>query len=645
MLVLHVVALILTLTSALHVPNLSEESTESTHGWQDHANSQGETKSAKYAAPSRVTNRKQFSSEESVKSVTPATHDYISGPRSQSLSKEHYPKAPINQNSAYGGSFSPSYQVKPYANTNHFSMPYFENFGNSKPTTQLKIIAPSQVEKLQQGNTEEGGFNQKPNLGGFTSLNHEFPFYSSNHNQKEGLSSNVQVPIYRTQYPGPKNSEYVFNYSPSHQSESSFEPALRSTEKLSQYFPQNDASVTLAATNKKVALPVTHHPNTQDISGYLRAFENQPVLLNHNLNYQPNLNFDLANHRQIAQPNNISPFQSPVSSFQGQVIPIQTASSTPQFPQYKGAAVAAYPAVSFDLRKTPRTYQPLRTQPQLHFQSVNSAPQLINPYQNTIIRSKPAEEIREDVEIIKKKPPPPPPKKDDDDFDDGYKSVEAEYGPNSNDEDDYQPGKYFKESSTEGDFKPSKSFPFKEYDEKFGKHSNKQNNRDEEEEKPYHSKYQSYSSSENDDDEDAHSSKYSTDYESSEPHRTSYNDEEEEETQKYERKGEREEDSDNKDESKRSKYFGRSFEKEFDEFYKKPLSKNKYARAKEAPEVEFGHSDYRSPKSYQKNEGRFGPYKEESEATSSTGYYVPRLANTKVQSISNEKVLRDLTGI
>ncbi|KAL2731915.1 glutactin-like [Vespula squamosa] len=662
MLILYAVVSIITLTSALNVPNLSEDTRER-------------------ISTKDISNQKSFINGESIKSLT--SDNYAPGSRSQTLEREHYPQVPINQNSATGGSFSSSYQAKqPFANTEHFSTPYFEqgfvNPHTIKATLQIRPIESSQIQKLRETNSNEDDNDRKKIIGGISGVtNYDYPFLSSQqkivpsfsdiaNNQKEIPTNNVQLPIYRTHYPGPKNSDYVFSYMPGHQSVSNLETKLPSSDNLHQYFPENEATT----TTKKITLPVVQVKNSQYIPGYLRTFENKPVLLNHDLNYlQPNLNFGFigAKEKTIAQAaNNISPFQSSISSFQGQVIPIQTASSTPEFPQYKGAAVATYP-VSLDLAKIPRTYEPLRTQPQLHFQNVLATP-IVNPYQNVNLNSKAAEEIRDDVEIIKKKPPQPPRKNDEDEFDDEDKSVEAEYRPNYNDEEVYR-SKSTKESSLESDFVPSKSFPFKEYDEKFGKDF-KKNNKDDEDDKPSSDKFRSYSSSEND--EDGRSSKYSDDYESSEARRTNYenDDEDEERNERYE--SEREPQEDRKEESNGSKYFRRDFDREFDDIYKKPLTKNKYINTKEVPEGKYQKSGFNRYKEESDDEETNHPFnynrkknyrnlddtrKRSTEILSNInpigkeltsnygGFYVPSIVNSKIRTLSNEKVFRDLTGI
>lgn len=107
-----------------------------------------------------------------------------------------------------------------------------------------------------------------------------------------------------------------------------------------------------------------------------------------------------------------SPFLSQLSSFQSQMVPISTAVNSPQFPQYKGASIQVYPTVG---GFPAAAYQPLQTQPQLHFQQ--DTVQRVQPV-GAVRHSAPAQEIRADVEIIDKHPTTPPPKKDDEDGDD-----------------------------------------------------------------------------------------------------------------------------------------------------------------------------------------------------------------------------------
>ncbi|KAK1123138.1 hypothetical protein K0M31_008771 [Melipona bicolor] len=157
--------------------------------------------------------------------------------------------------------------------------------------------------------------------------------------------------------------------------------------------------------NEKASLPILQVRKSQEPPSYVPSLQSQPLVLNpvdHQFNFAvgaPKVN--------SVQPS--APFLSPLSSFQGQVVPISTAANNAQFPQYKGATVEIYPTVS---GFSTMAYQPVQTQSQLHFGRDNVQP--VQPVDN-LRHSMPAEEIRSDVEIIDKHKPPPPPKTDDDD--------------------------------------------------------------------------------------------------------------------------------------------------------------------------------------------------------------------------------------
>ncbi|KAI4483072.1 hypothetical protein M0804_008127 [Polistes exclamans] len=613
MLILYIIVSIVTITKALNVPNSSEESED--------------FKSSKYVPSSLDANQKSFNSEESTKSVT--SNNYNPGPHSQ-----YNQRIPINQNPATGGSFLSPYQAnQPYANLGQFSTPYFgQTFINSelmKPTIQYRTIMQPKIHRLQESSTNLNEDNQKKIVEDMFGMHYENPFLinqklSSSSDisiQKEVPANKVKLPIYRTQYPGPKNSEYIFSYPTNHQSES--------TQKLSQYYPQKETT-----DMKKITLPVVRVTNSENLPDYLRTFETQPVLLNHNLNYQqPNLNFGIIDvkDKSIGQGNNISPFQSSISSFQGQVIPIQTASSTPEFPQYKGATVSHYPG-SLDLAKIPRTYEPLRTQPQLHFQNVQPS-RIINPYQKVNLNTKPGGEILEDVDIITTNPPPPLKNEDEDDFEDErYKSVETEYGHNSNDEEEYSAKPSKEESSSESDFVPSKSFPFKEYDEKFGKYSKVNNKDEDDDDKTISTKFVNYSSAENDD--DGQSSKYSNDHES-ESNRSNYDDEDEDGSERYESQRElvkpKKKYNRKAPELKHQKGGFLDHNKQSNDEENHPFIYNQKKNSRK-----FSDARKRATESVSNNSIGL---------TSNRGFYFPNILNTKHRSFDNEKVFHDLTGI
>lgn len=197
------------------------------------------------------------------------------------------------------------------------------------------------------------------------------------------------MPVYKTVYPLPKAS---------------------GSQMYAAMF-QNEAS-----------LPILQVRKSEELPSYVSSLQSQPLVLNpvdHQFNFAvrvPKVN--------SVQPS--APFLSPLSSFQGQVVPISTAANNAQFPQYKGATVElVYPTVS---GFSTMAYQPMQTQSQLHFGHDNVQP--VQPVDN-LRHSMPAEEIRSDVEIIDKHKPPPPPKTDDEDDVDDDK-----------DDDDDDEGKY-----------------------------------------------------------------------------------------------------------------------------------------------------------------------------------------------------------
>ncbi|XP_017756828.1 PREDICTED: uncharacterized protein LOC108548422 [Eufriesea mexicana] len=372
--------------------------------------------------------------------------------------------------------------------------------------------------------------------------------------QNVAAVSNHHLPVYKTAYPLSKTAESQM-YAPTFQ-------------------------------NKKASLPTFQVQKSQG-PPHLSGFQSQPLVLNP---VEHQFNFAV----RTPKTNNVqpsAPFLSPLSSFQGQVVPISTVANNAQFPQYKGATVEVYPTVGgFPMI----AYQPLQTQPQLLFgqDHVQSVQPVDNPRH--------PEEIRSDVEIIDKKKPAPPPKddggddnddNDDDDDDEGYGSPEKQYGANSEDDDDYElkPEKYFKTPPTEGNFKPSTSFPFKQYDEKFGKYSNRHRG-GESDEKPG-SKYQDYPSSSNhDNDEQAPSAKYHSEDTSSKPF---YNRQMEEEESDDKHSYERQRSEGTSVDVNTPKYLEKDSDEEFEASYRAEPPKQKYVHVKEVPEVEY---ESRSPK-------------------------------------------------
>ncbi|XP_043251687.1 uncharacterized protein LOC122396954 [Colletes gigas] len=450
--------------------------------------------------------------------------------------------------------------VKPKRGTveNDHDAPRDYKFHQSKPSQNdsPKFLSYSKDAKgVQRESSINGQPNSHPNdqlspyfgnlftmTAGYKVANDAVPVKQASH-QSTGVHgvSNLQVPVYKTNYPLSKASGSQI------------------------YMPPFQSNL----YSKKTPLPILYAQNGQQIPTNFANVQSQPLILHPVDQFNFPARTPKVNNAQLS-----APFLSPLSSFHSQVIPISTSSNNPQFPQYKGAAIEIYPTVG---GFSPANYAPLQTQQQLHFGQGNV--QHVGGHRNL----SPAQEIRTDVEIInKKKPSLPPPKTDDDEDEDdeGYTPPDREYAPNAHD-DDYEskPEKHFKAPRTEGDFKPSTYFPFKEYDEKFGKYSS-QNHDEEAEEKPF-PKYRDYSSSSDDDDgDDTPSAKYHSKETSSKPY---YSRDEEEEEEEDGQGYESQKTEDTSDDTYRSKYIDKNVDVEYE-----ASPKQRYAHAKEVPEVVYG---------------------------------------------------------
>ncbi|XP_011639193.1 uncharacterized protein LOC105428521 [Pogonomyrmex barbatus] len=515
------------------------------------------------------------------------------------------PKRPLSYIS------SPVHQVE--SHRSNMLAPYFGVLNNpdaykavrsaEKPLDAPKSIVSQSLQKLQGTYSPNyNAFQDKPiELTGFSDF--EYPSYSTINKliaqaarQNDASSPTVQVPVYKMSYPLSKATDYAHIYAPSISTVSSVTP---SSDKTTQSPKQNDEA-TVDVNGKKISVPIIQLQSNLDFSEVLPAFESQPFLLSANYPTESDVVFKFGGGPKFnaaLQSKNVSPFSSPLSSFQGQVVPIQTINGNPQFPQYKGASIETYP-VPTNVPKTQGNYESLYSQPQLHFgKEHNSNVQPLNVRPNTVPFVS-TQDILNDVELVNKKNPEPhtpqlDADKDDDNDEDKedemrYKSPEKEYENSSEDDDvERQQGKYFKEPPTESDFKPSTFYPFKEYDERFGKHRT-QTDDDDSEDKPY-SRYKNYSSSDDEEEEDP-SSEYRAEYtESSKPSHDSYEEKDEEEEEEESRKQERREEA-KKDfyemEPQRSKYYQKDFEQEFEDSYREELPKQEYVHVKEVPEID-----------------------------------------------------------
>ncbi|CAL7939861.1 unnamed protein product [Xylocopa violacea] len=364
-------------------------------------------------------------------------------------------------------------------------------------------------------------------------------------------------------------------------------PVYKTSQPLATVSPQQQIYAQ-PNQNKKSSQPHIQLQNGQELVSYLPSFQSQPLVSN-----APDHQLYLGG--RTPKVNNVqlsAPFLSPLSSFQGQVVPISTVTNNQQFPRYKGAVVEVHPTVG---GFSPMAHQPLQAQPQLHFK-YGSVPQAVDSSR----QSAPAQGILYDVELVDKKNPQPPPKKDEEnDDDDGEDSEGKDEGqtPQENDDDEPKPRRYFKAPQTESNFKPSTTFPFNRYDEKFGKHSSQ--SRDEE--------------ADNDsEDERAPSGKYHSDDTSPKSNydRQESDDEEDDDRLGYERQRNEEASED----SRRHKYFDKDFDEEFEASYRRESPKQKHVRAKEVPEVKYGSPSPKKEKGNHKSkdssgEGSHGNFK------------------------------------
>ncbi|XP_011065478.1 PREDICTED: glutactin-like [Acromyrmex echinatior] len=500
--------------------------------------------------------------------------------------------------------------------------PYFSMLNNpdvykatrsieEKPLDASKSIVSQSHQKLQgiYSPSYNAFYQEKPiELSSFSDFEYS-PLANIGKLIPQGVSSpTVQAPVYKMNYPLPKITDYAHVYAPSIPTASSITP---SSDKITQSPRQKDEA-TVDMNGKKISLPIIRLQSNVDLSEVLPTFESQPFLLSSNYPIESDVGFAAGPKLNLAlQSSNISPFSSPLSSFQGQVVPIQTTNGSPQFPQYKGASIEAYPIMN-NVPKVQGNYESLYNQPQLHFDKEhNDNVQTVKVRQNTAHPPVGTQGILNDAEIINtKNPEPHTPQPDDDDDetrdDERYQNSDKEYD-GSSEEDDVE-RQHFKASPTESDFKPSTSYPFKEYDKKFGKHRTYSDD-DDFEDKPF-SSYKNYSSDddeEKEEEEEDSPSEYRSEY-TEKPSHDSFEEkdeeeEEEEESRKQEKRKETNEDSSEVQPPRRSKYYQKDFEQEFEESYKEELPKEEYVHVKEVPEID-SYIDSSSSKRQQRNKSR-----------------------------------------
>ncbi|XP_029158828.1 uncharacterized protein LOC114931042 [Nylanderia fulva] len=561
---------------------------------------------SRISLPQDITTR-SLSSYGSAIASQPKRISYTNSKQDSSHAYGSVPRRPLPTSVPLSVDHTKSYRNNPLVS-------YFNILNNSnlyktttsKPLDASKPTASQSLQKLQ-GIYLPNAFHQKKSIG-FSEF--EYPSYASisklisQDAQNGASSSTIQVPTYKTNYPLSKVIEDPYGYTLNFPTVLNVSPSL---DKTSQNSKQKDEATT-DVNGKKISAPIIQFQSNADFSEVSPIFGSQPFFLSANYPTESDLAFNFGTGPKLnmaLQSRNVSPFLSPLSSFQGQIVPIQTANNSPQFPQYKGASVKVYP-VPNNVPKVQGSYESLYSQPQLHFgQQYSNNVQPIKMQQNIVHPPVSTEGILNDVEIINKKNPEPhTPQSDDDDRNDGdddddrddkkYKNPDKENEDSSEDDDaEPQPRKYFNEPPTESDFKPSSSYPFKEYDERFGKYKAQIDDNDSED-KP-HSSYKH--DSKDDDEEEEEEEEEKEEEDSSSEYRTEYTDspkssnesyEEEDEEEEESIKHQRREEATDSDEMqpKQSKYHGKDFEHEFEESYRKELPKHKYVHIKEVPEID-----------------------------------------------------------
>ncbi|XP_012278398.1 uncharacterized protein LOC105698598 [Orussus abietinus] len=487
---------------------------------------------------------------------------------------------------------SPKHLVKQVHGTtglgnSHLSTPHYDTYVNS-PTT-LKVAADGAHHSPQEKASSDGPSPSygSPSFSSFSS--HPSGAYSFGGSPLYTSATHLHhagpAPIYKYAYP--RNSELSHTYAPRHQNAANF----AATNLNSHY----SGLPTVEFNGKKISLPILQLQSSQSMPSFVQAIEAQPVILGSGLDFQPDLAFDY-NFKHSSPPQTRSaPVIRADSTFnRAQVLPVHTARSTPEFPQYQGARVGAFPSFGYD--RPIGQYQALTSQPQLHFTNANQPAAT-----HQVINANPNAEIREDVEIIKKKKPHSPPRHDEeeDQRNDGYSPANKDYG---RQEESSRPSKFPKT-----EYKSPKSFPFKSYDEKFGKFS-KAAFEGSFPSRQFSKFRRMHTSGEEENDHDGRPSKYHSDYahpksqqakKTSEEHPETEEEDDDEEYEGESQRHEQEDDAEEEEEesapkSKAYRDYGREFEKEFEESYRRELPRNKYEHVKEVPDID--ESSYTSNK-------------------------------------------------
>jgi hypothetical protein len=351
------------------------------------------------------------SSHPIVKSVEPKDFSNLNGDQ-DTLSQHHH------VNTAYNNQVTPPYFESFLAQPKYLttkSDPFSNNIGFKSPM------------KLQ--------YNSYPEYTEFPS---SIPLYNSI--AQMPIQSIIATDHHQIQQQGSEYSPYAAQlmqnlktvqpasktYTPLHRDNQQQQHQLKPQYQTNDNHPYGNieyaTSPTVEINGKKVPLPILQLQANHPFPSYVQTLEATPVIFSSEtgLQYKTNPNFDIS--FDFAKPRNIitnqrsnlnTPYVPSLYNYGSgstQILPVQSSSSTAQFPKFKGASIGQVPSREFT--KIPNDYQEFKSQSHLHFDGN--------------LNKKPLEKIRTDVEIInKKKSIPPLPKDDDDDESSESDSVEG----------------------------------------------------------------------------------------------------------------------------------------------------------------------------------------------------------------------------
>ncbi|KAJ8667026.1 hypothetical protein QAD02_008688 [Eretmocerus hayati] len=235
---------------------------------------------------------------------------------------------------------------------------------------------------------------------------------------------------------------------------------------------------TIETGSNGLTLPIIQLQTVSDFPSYMQQAASSPLLFDTETGLQYKLQPGFGASFDFAKPKikkqklvTNTAFQKPISAlttgYQAQIPHNNVQLST--FGGNDGPEL-----INLGLSQFPDDYVEFSKQTQLHFDGAQN--QDSDKKNKNIRQSKPFEHVRSEVEVFdKKKSPPPLSKMKSDESDESvsndgkyYFNGDDSYFPKREDGEDNSFAKQFREPEPQTGFKPSKSYPFREYDEKFG---------------------------------------------------------------------------------------------------------------------------------------------------------------------------------